>query len=186
MPSREAVNANFLKSWAWPDTGIEPASTAPEADVLSSWPSDLFYSSAIRFTISLLWRWNVAFNWSFYSSSAFSLLFIDPLSVVKEVESRSVKNDRCKILLLISHLVCFVLSCKIVWLFCCTLELKVLFQLRDIELNPVVNRDLSRRVRPISGIAQHSTCARSDLKNVVRLIMHLDQKWKLWTTEVRS
>jgi len=59
------------------------------------------------------------------------------------------------------------------------------FQLRDIELNPVVNRDLSRRVRPISGIAQHSTCARSDLKNIVRLIMHLDQKWKLWTsTEV--
>uniref|UniRef100_H2Z9S0 Arsenite-resistance protein 2 homolog n=1 Tax=Ciona savignyi TaxID=51511 RepID=H2Z9S0_CIOSA len=53
-------------------------------------------------------------------------------------------------------------------------------RLRDLELNPVVNRDLSRRVRPISGIAQHVQCARNDLRNVARLIMHLDQKWKLW------
>uniref|UniRef100_F7BHR3 Serrate RNA effector molecule homolog n=1 Tax=Ciona intestinalis TaxID=7719 RepID=F7BHR3_CIOIN len=53
-------------------------------------------------------------------------------------------------------------------------------RLRDLELNPVVNRDLSRRVRPISGIAQHVQCARNDLRNVARLIMHLDGKWKLW------
>jgi len=43
-----------------------------------------------------------------------------------------------------------------------------------------VNRDLSRRVRPISGIAQHVTCARNDLRNMARLIMHLDAKWKIW------
>ncbi|XP_076802138.1 serrate RNA effector molecule homolog [Clavelina lepadiformis] len=59
-------------------------------------------------------------------------------------------------------------------------------RLRDLELNPVVNRDLSRRVRPISGIAQHSTCARNDLRNVARLIMHLDTKWKLWGNSQES
>lgn len=53
-------------------------------------------------------------------------------------------------------------------------------RLREMELNPVVNRDLARRVRPISGIAQHKVCAKSDLKNVVRLIQHLDKKMMLW------
>lgn len=53
-------------------------------------------------------------------------------------------------------------------------------RLREIELNPVVNRDLARRVRPISGIAQHKMCAKNDLKNVVRLIQHLDKKMMLW------
>lgn len=53
-------------------------------------------------------------------------------------------------------------------------------RLRDIELNPVVNRDLARRVRPVSGISSHASCARADLKNIARLIMHLDAKWKLW------
>ena len=35
-PRWEAVHANFLKSLAWPDTGIKPASTASEADALST------------------------------------------------------------------------------------------------------------------------------------------------------
>ncbi|XP_077976015.1 serrate RNA effector molecule homolog [Styela clava] len=53
-------------------------------------------------------------------------------------------------------------------------------RLRELELNPVVNRDLARRVRPISGISQHKSCAKADLKTVARLIMHLDKKMKLW------
>nr|CAB3266586.1 serrate RNA effector molecule homolog [Phallusia mammillata] len=57
-------------------------------------------------------------------------------------------------------------------------------RLRDLELNPVVNRDLARRVRPISGISQHPSCARNDLRNIARLIMHLDEKWKIWEKEV--
>jgi len=53
-------------------------------------------------------------------------------------------------------------------------------RLRDAELNPVVNRDLTRRVRAVSGISQHASCARNDLRNMARLIVHLDSKWKLW------
>jgi len=56
-------------------------------------------------------------------------------------------------------------------------------RVRDAELNPVVNRDLTRRVRAVSGISQHSACARNDLRNIARLIDHLDSKWKLWETE---
>lgn len=53
-------------------------------------------------------------------------------------------------------------------------------RVRDAELSPVVNRDLNRRVRAVSGISQHTSCARNDLRNIARLIAHLDQKWKMW------
>ena len=54
------------------------------------------------------------------------------------------------------------------------------FQVKEESLNPVLNRDLSRRVRAVSGIAQHTPCARVDLRNVTQLIERLDSKWKVW------
>lgn len=37
-------------------------------------------------------------------------------------------------------------------------------RLRDCELGAIVNRDLSRRVRPVNGITTHKTIVRSDIK----------------------
>lgn len=37
-------------------------------------------------------------------------------------------------------------------------------RLRDCELGAIVNRDLSRRVRPVNGITTHKTIIRSDIK----------------------
>jgi len=48
------------------------------------------------------------------------------------------------------------------------------------EISAVVNRDLTRRVRAVSGISLHTSCARHDLRNIARLIAHLDTKWDLW------
>jgi len=53
-------------------------------------------------------------------------------------------------------------------------------KVKEESLNPVLNRDLSRRVRAVSGIAQHTPCARVDLRNVTQLIERLDSKWKVW------
>lgn len=39
-----------------------------------------------------------------------------------------------------------------------------IYQLRDCELGAIVNRDLSRRVRPVNGITSHKTIVRSDIK----------------------
>ena len=54
------------------------------------------------------------------------------------------------------------------------------FQLRDCELSPVVNRELSNRVRSVSGITSHKGVVRSDLKLAARLVQQLDDKNNLW------
>eukprot|EP00058_Branchiostoma_floridae_P002380 XP_002587868.1 hypothetical protein BRAFLDRAFT_124875 [Branchiostoma floridae] len=53
-------------------------------------------------------------------------------------------------------------------------------RLRDCELSPVVNRDLARRIRPVSGIVIHKQILRNDLRLAAKLVMILDARSKLW------
>ncbi|OXA58328.1 Serrate RNA effector molecule [Folsomia candida] len=53
-------------------------------------------------------------------------------------------------------------------------------RLRDTELGPIVNRDLSRRVRTVNGITPHKMIVRNDIRLAAKVIQHLDSKWNLW------
>ncbi|CAN2390604.1 primary miRNA processing [Pristimantis euphronides] len=53
-------------------------------------------------------------------------------------------------------------------------------RLRECELSPVVNRELSWRIRHVSGIAQHRPILRNDIKLAARLIHALDERGQLW------
>lgn len=57
------------------------------------------------------------------------------------------------------------------------------FQLRECELSPGVNRDLTRRVRNINGITQHKQIVRNDIKLAAKLIHTLDDRTQLWASE---
>ncbi|XP_004534683.1 serrate RNA effector molecule homolog isoform X1 [Ceratitis capitata] len=53
-------------------------------------------------------------------------------------------------------------------------------RLRDCEMGAIVNRDLSRRVRPVNGMTAHKTIVRSDIKLCAKIAMNLDERFKLW------
>lgn len=53
-------------------------------------------------------------------------------------------------------------------------------RLRDCELGAIVNKDLSRRVRPVNGITCHKTIVRSDIKLCAKIAHNLDDKAGLW------
>lgn len=53
-------------------------------------------------------------------------------------------------------------------------------RLRDCELGAIVNRDLSRRVRPVNGVTSHKTIVRSDIKLCAKIAHNLDIKVGLW------
>lgn len=53
-------------------------------------------------------------------------------------------------------------------------------RLRDCELGAIVNRDLSRRVRPVNGVTSHKTIVRSDIKLCAKIAHNLDEKSGLW------
>lgn len=59
----------------------------------------------------------------------------------------------------------------------------VSLQLRECELSPGVNRDLTRRVRNINGITQHKQIVRNDIKLAAKLIHTLDDRTQLWASE---
>lgn len=56
-------------------------------------------------------------------------------------------------------------------------------RLRDCELGAIVNRDLSRRVRPVNGVTAHKSIVRSDIKLCAKIAHNLDQKSNLWIEE---
>lgn len=62
-------------------------------------------------------------------------------------------------------------------------QLVVSLQLRECELSPGVNRDLTRRVRNINGITQHKQIVRNDIKLAAKLIHTLDDRTQLWASE---
>lgn len=53
-------------------------------------------------------------------------------------------------------------------------------RIRDCELAPIVNRDLSRRVRPVNGITSHKTVCKNDIKLCAKIAHSLDEKSGLW------
>ncbi|XP_053115455.1 serrate RNA effector molecule homolog isoform X2 [Hemicordylus capensis] len=53
-------------------------------------------------------------------------------------------------------------------------------RLKECELSPVVNRDLARRVRNVSGITQHKQILRNDIKLAAKLIHTMDARTQLW------
>ncbi|XP_067627110.1 serrate RNA effector molecule homolog isoform X1 [Eurosta solidaginis] len=53
-------------------------------------------------------------------------------------------------------------------------------RLRDCEMGAIVNRDLSRRVRPVNGMTAHKTIVRADIKLCAKIAMNLDEKFELW------
>lgn len=57
-------------------------------------------------------------------------------------------------------------------------------RLRDCELAPIVNRDLSRRVRPVNGITAHKTVCKNDIKLCAKIAYSLDEKSGLWKESV--
>lgn len=56
-------------------------------------------------------------------------------------------------------------------------------RLRDTDLSPIVNRDLSRRIRTVNGITPHKVIVRNDIRLAAKVIQHLDSKWKLWNED---
>lgn len=59
-------------------------------------------------------------------------------------------------------------------------------RLRDCELAPIVNRDLSRRVRPVNGITNHKSVCKNDIKLCARIAHSLDEKYNLWKDAVEK
>jgi len=56
-------------------------------------------------------------------------------------------------------------------------------RLRDCELGPIVNRDLTRRIRTVAGLTQDKKVVRNDIKLAAKIITNLDGKWGLWKAE---
>ena len=56
-------------------------------------------------------------------------------------------------------------------------------RLRECELGPIVNRDLSRRIRTVNGITVDKKVVRNDIKLAAKVITNLDTRWHLWNTE---
>ena len=59
----------------------------------------------------------------------------------------------------------------------------VVFQVKECELNSVINRDLSRRVRPVAGFTVAKQIVRDDIKLAARIIRELDKKSRLYEIE---
>ncbi|CAG9857544.1 unnamed protein product [Phyllotreta striolata] len=56
-------------------------------------------------------------------------------------------------------------------------------RLRECELGAIVNRDLSRRIRPVNGILAHKQVVRSDIRISAKVTLHLDNRAGLWTED---
>lgn len=59
-------------------------------------------------------------------------------------------------------------------------------KVKDVELSPVVNRDLSRRVRAVAGAATAKQTIRDDIKLAARLIRVLDKRSTLYEKESKE
>ena len=59
-------------------------------------------------------------------------------------------------------------------------------RLKDVELNPVVNRDLTRRCRPMSSLANHNVIMRADLAQIIKIIERFDKKFDLYEKEAEK
>ncbi|PAV60666.1 hypothetical protein WR25_14424 [Diploscapter pachys] len=56
-------------------------------------------------------------------------------------------------------------------------------KIRDSELNGIINRDITRRVRTANGVTGHISVAQNDLKQAAKLVALLDKQIGMFTTE---
>ncbi|CAG0918223.1 unnamed protein product [Notodromas monacha] len=56
-------------------------------------------------------------------------------------------------------------------------------RLKDVELGAILNRDLSRRIRTVSGLTCHKSVVRNDIRIAAKVVMALDDKAGLWKDE---
>eukprot|EP00095_Tigriopus_kingsejongensis_P006385 snap_masked-scaffold117_size339417-processed-gene-1.3 protein:Tk06385 transcript:snap_masked-scaffold117_size339417-processed-gene-1.3-mRNA-1 annotation:"serrate rna effector molecule-like protein" len=56
-------------------------------------------------------------------------------------------------------------------------------RLRDCELGPIVNRDLTRRIRTVNGITVDRKVVRNDIKLAAKVVTNLDKRWSLWEAD---
>merc|ERR1712241_218824 len=64
-------------------------------------------------------------------------------------------------------------------------------RLKDVELNPVVNRDLQRRARPMSSLSNHNVIMYQGLiymkgKQLILLLIKLKNTWKIMLPQRRT
>lgn len=57
------------------------------------------------------------------------------------------------------------------------------YQIRGTDISPIVNRDLTRRIRSVNGLSSHKTVVRADIRHTAKLIMKLDSQKNLWEVE---
>jgi hypothetical protein len=57
---------------------------------------------------------------------------------------------------------------------------------RDCELGPIVNRDLSRRIRTVNGLTVDKKVVRNDIRLAAKVITNLDSKWNIWSKETED
>lgn len=53
-------------------------------------------------------------------------------------------------------------------------------KIRDIDIGAIINKDLSRRVRTVNGIASHKSCVLADIRHAAKIIAQLDHQRKVW------
>lgn len=56
-------------------------------------------------------------------------------------------------------------------------------QLRECELGAIVNRDLQRRIRSVSGVTLERPVLRADARLAARLAHLLDTRSRLWAID---
>ncbi|KAJ6223773.1 hypothetical protein RDWZM_002318 [Blomia tropicalis] len=56
-------------------------------------------------------------------------------------------------------------------------------KIRGTEIGPIVNRDLTRRIRSVNGISSHKSVVRADIRHAAKLIMKLDSEKGFWKEE---
>lgn len=54
-------------------------------------------------------------------------------------------------------------------------------KIRDVEIGAIINKDLTRRVRTIDGIASHKNCVLADIRHAAKIIVSLDHQKKIWS-----
>jgi len=53
-------------------------------------------------------------------------------------------------------------------------------KIRDVEIGAIINKDLTRRVRTVNGIASHKNCVHADIRHAAKIVAYLDHHKRIW------
>lgn len=57
-------------------------------------------------------------------------------------------------------------------------------KIKDFNPGAIVNRELTNRIRPVSGsVSHHKSVVKNDIKLAMRIIQNMDKRWGLWREE---